>query len=223
MAAGEFIPGRVGLSQTLPHVDEPVFDSVGERSTVQKVLQPKNDRQEQVLVKTAQGMQFLLPIAVLQRDKNDILRLPLRFDQISMQSAGEENSEEVRVVLPVVEETLDIAKTERVTGRVRITKSVSEREAVVDETLARGEVVVERVPINRVVERPAKQRYEGETLIIPIHKEVLVVEKQLMLVEELYITHEQKVEQVHQTVTLRNEDITVERLEETPPDTAESS
>lgn len=221
MATDEFIPGRRELSQTPLQVDEPVFDLERQRGTIQEVLQHTNAQLAQVLVETEQGEQYLLPATILQRDENDVLRLPLRFDQVVVQSTDGEHADEVRIVLPVLEETLNVAKREQVTGRVRITKSVDEREAVVDDTLAGEEITVERVPVNRIVETPAKQRHEGETLIVPIHKEVLVVEKQLMLVEELHIRKEQKEEPVHRTVTLRSEDVTVERVAETPADNTE--
>ena len=60
-------------------------------------------------------------------------------------------------------------------GPVRVRKFVYEREAVVDPPLLRDEVVIERVPINRVVEGPIAARSEEDTLIIPVLEEVLVV------------------------------------------------
>lgn len=221
MATDEFIPGRRELSPTPVQVDEPVFDRVRQHGTIQEVLQHTDAELTQVLVETEQGAQYLLPATLLQRDENGVLRLPLRFDQVVVQSTDGEGPDEVRIVLPILEETLDVTKREQVTGRVRITKSVDEREAVVDDTLAGEEVIVERVPINRLVETPAKQRHEGETLIIPIHKEVLVVEKQLMLVEELHISKEKTEEPVHRTVTLRRQDVTVERVAEARAEEAE--
>lgn len=221
MATSEFIPRRTGLSQTPLQIAEPVIDHAGQRGTIRELLQSTDAQLAQVLIETEEGAELLLPVTILQRDENDILRLPLRFDQVVMRTTAGEGAEEVRIVLPIIEETLDIDKSEQVTGRVRVAKSVSEHEALVHEALAREEVAVERVPIKRIVETPAKQRHEDGTLIIPIHKEVLVVEKQLMLVEELHISKEQKVEQVQQTVTLRTEEATVERVEEARYDDAE--
>lgn len=53
--------------------------------------------------------------------------------------------------------------------------------------LFREDCEVERVPIRRMIDRPAEIRHEGDTLIVPLMEEVLVVEKRLMLREELHI------------------------------------
>jgi uncharacterized protein (TIGR02271 family) len=101
------------------------------------------------------------------------------------------------------------------TGKVRVTKVVHELESVIDEPLFRDEVEVERVLIDRVVDGPVSVRYEDDTMIVPIMEEVLVVEKRLVLKEELHI-HKRRVE-THQPqqVTLRREEVRVERLEST--------
>jgi hypothetical protein len=44
------------------------------------------------------------------------------------------------------------------------------------------------VPINRVVDAPVPVAHVGNTMIISLLEEVLVVEKRLMLKEELHIT-----------------------------------
>jgi uncharacterized protein (TIGR02271 family) len=112
-----------------------------------------------------------------------------------------------------VSEEINIHKEERVSGRVRITKTVHEREAVLEESVQREEVNVERVTVNRVVDELTEQYYEGDTLVIPIYTEVLVVEKRLMLAEELRITKHRYEQPVQETVTLHDEEVTVERLD----------
>ncbi|GAB3542725.1 hypothetical protein GCM10027343_15130 [Noviherbaspirillum agri] len=103
------------------------------------------------------------------------------------------------------------------TGRgVRIHKTVSERQQVVDEPLLREELVVEHVPVGRVVADtdPPQTRYEGNTLVVPVLEEVLVVQKQLLLKEELRITRQQHREATPRTVSLRAEEVTLERFDE---------
>ncbi len=53
--------------------------------------------------------------------------------------------------------------------------------------LFREDCEVERVQVNRMLDQPAEMRQDGDTLIIPLMEEVLVVEKRLMLREELHI------------------------------------
>ena len=123
-----------------------------------------------------------------------------------------------RAVVPVVEEELTVGKREVETGRVRVTKLVHEEQRVVDQPVATEEVVVERVPVNRVVQGPVEVRHEGDTTIIPLLEEVLVVEKRLMLREEVRITKRRTETRRPQNVTLRKEDVKVERVQ---PDTGD--
>jgi len=121
-------------------------------------------------------------------------------------------SDDTRVI-PVIEETLDVQKRQVETGGVRITKVVHEREEVVNVPRVREEVTVERVTLNRIVDTPVSMRQEGDTLIIPLLEEVTVMEKRLMVKEELRITKRRIEEQASQQVTLRREEVVVERLD----------
>jgi uncharacterized protein (TIGR02271 family) len=123
-------------------------------------------------------------------------------------------------VVPVIEETLEIQKRQVETGRVRFTKVVREREDLIDEPLLHDEVTLERRAVNCVVEHPPAMRQEGDTLIIPIVEEILVVEKRLILKEELHITTRQTETHAPQTVTLRHEEVTVKRLPPQDPVTS---
>jgi uncharacterized protein (TIGR02271 family) len=116
-------------------------------------------------------------------------------------------------VIPVIEETLDVQKLQVETGGVRIIKVVHEREEVVNVPRVREEVTVERVTLNRLVDTPVSMRQEGDTLIIPLLEEVIVMEKRLMVKEELRITKHRIEEQASQQVTLRREEVVVERLD----------
>jgi uncharacterized protein (TIGR02271 family) len=91
-------------------------------------------------------------------------------------------------VLPVIEAALEVHTSPVETGRVRIRKMVHAREEIVDSPLLRDEMVIERVSINRVIEAPISARSEEDTVVIPLLEEVLVVEKRLLLKEEVRIT-----------------------------------
>ncbi len=123
---------------------------------------------------------------------------------------GDEQSRDI----PVVKEELDIKKRQVETGRVRVRKVVREYEAVIDEPLEDTQVEVERVAVNTYVEEPAPARREGDTTIIPIHEEVTVVEKRLVLKEEIHITRTHTTRDEPKTVTLRREEAVIERDEE---------
>ena len=104
-----------------------------------------------------------------------------------MTTSGEEQAR----TIPLVEERLHVAAHEGVTGRVRVSTTTETFEEVVRQELRgmRGEVV--RIPVNRTLEPgepPPAPRTERGAMIIPIFEEVLVVEKRLVLKEEVHIT-----------------------------------
>ena len=119
------------------------------------------------------------------------------------------------LVIPVVEERLEVSRERVETGRVRISKSVEAREVVVDDPLKRESVRVEHVPINQVVTGAVPQvREEGDVTVIPILEERVVTRTELVLVEEVRIHRDHSEYHDPQRVTLRKEVVAVERFGE---------
>ncbi|HEU4519377.1 MAG TPA: YsnF/AvaK domain-containing protein [Microvirga sp.] len=114
--------------------------------------------------------------------------------------------------IALVEEEARIDKREVVTGRVRIRTRVEEAEETVRGTLDEEVVEVERVPVDRIVDAAPAVRQDGDVTIIPVMEEVLVVEKRLVLKEELHVRRRRTQESVEVPVTLRRERVEVERL-----------
>ena len=115
-------------------------------------------------------------------------------------------------VIPLVAEQVEFHKRPVETGKVRVTKSVEVQEQVVDVPLQREEVTVERVPVERFVSEVPPVRHEGDTMIVPVMEEVLVVEKRLMVREELRLTTRRTETHEPRTVMLRKEVAHVERF-----------
>jgi uncharacterized protein (TIGR02271 family) len=127
-------------------------------------------------------------------------------------------------VVPIVQEELHVEKQKVETGRVRLTKTVQEREVMVTEPSMQEDIQIERVPVNRWLSEPASVRYEGDIMIIPVMEEVPVVEKRLRLKEELRVTKRQITTQRSEPVRLRTEEVHVERLSpQTPSATSDST
>ncbi len=103
----------------------------------------------------------------------------------------------------LVEERFNIVKTAIETGRVKISTRVEERRETVRDTLRHEEVVVERVPIGRIVDVPPAPRQEGDTWIISVVEETLVLEKRFLLKEEVHVIRTSRLEPFEQEVTLR--------------------
>jgi uncharacterized protein (TIGR02271 family) len=136
-----------------------------------------------------------------------------------MATNSPDHAEDGTIVLPVMREDLHVGIRQVDTGRgVRIHKTVSETPHSIDETLLRDAVEVRRVPVDRIVplsEAPVA-RQEGDTLIVPVLEEILVVEKRLRIKEEVHITRTARHEQYADTVVLRTENVSVERFGDEP-------
>jgi stress response protein YsnF len=134
------------------------------------------------------------------RKSDDEDHLPVLEE--ALRSGTHSLSEEV---IPLVEETAAIGKRQVVSGRVRVQTVTDMVEELAHADVERETVEVTRVPVDKVV--------------------VLVVEKRLVLKEELHIRRRVAAETVEVPVTLRKQRAIVERIapdasnpdEETPP------
>ena len=119
-----------------------------------------------------------------------------------------------RETIPVVEERAVVRKRKRLTGGVRVRTVVHEDEQVVDETLRAEQVEVKRVLLDgRWVAAPVPVRQEGDTTIVTLHEEVVVVETRLRATEEVHLIRRQATSTARKRVTLRREEAVVERLD----------
>ncbi|WP_245565306.1 YsnF/AvaK domain-containing protein [Spirosoma spitsbergense] len=118
--------------------------------------------------------------------------------------------------IPLIEEQLQVGSQVVETGRVKLTKIVHQAPETVTIPLTREEYTIEHVPVNQYVDQPPAPRQQGDTMIYPVLKEVLVVQKRLMLIEEIYVTKHHTQHNETQTVLLRREEVTVERIPAPP-------
>lgn len=115
--------------------------------------------------------------------------------------------------LPVIEEEL-VAGTRQVkTGSVRVQKHVSKQTRQIDTPLLRETVEVRRVEVNRVVESPPPVRREGETIIVPVVEEELIVTKRLVVKEEIHLIKRRTHDKTTQEVVLNRETAEVQRMD----------
>jgi uncharacterized protein (TIGR02271 family) len=113
--------------------------------------------------------------------------------------------------IPLAEERVSVTKREVETGRLRIQVSVEERQDNVPVELFHDEVEVERVAVNKAVSQLPSVRLEGSTTIIPVVEEVVVVEKRLILVEEIHVRRKSVAETREIPVMLRSEQVRIDR------------
>jgi uncharacterized protein (TIGR02271 family) len=195
-----------------------VKDKDGVWGTVVPESLPLPRNAARVVVQTESGQQVLVPTDILIQQPDGSYYLPLRLAELAHASSERGGHQDEPMVMPVLVEDLDVQKRLVETGKVRITKVVHEREAVVDEPLFHDKVAITRVPIQRVVDGPVPVREENGTTIISVVEEVLMVEKRLMLREEIHIRKQRIETHQPQRITLRSEEVQVERVPQADAD-----
>lgn len=120
---------------------------------------------------------------------------------------------EAPAVIPVIEEELVAGSREVKTGTIRVNKQVEQVRKVVTAPAVRDAVEVQRIPVNRVVDSIPQMREEGDILVIPVVEEELVIQKRLVLKEEIHIRRKRTRERISKEVTVNREQATIERLD----------
>jgi stress response protein YsnF len=96
----------------------------------------------------------------------------------------EQTNDKDQVVVPLHAEEVSVAKRRVVTGQVKVGTITRESEQLVEELLEHEHVEVERIAIGKQVDKAPPVREEGDTLIIPILEEIVVVERRLLFLKE---------------------------------------
>jgi uncharacterized protein (TIGR02271 family) len=186
------------------------------------LIETRDQQQGVVLVERAKGDMALLqmengqrvwtPRSYLQKRGDGSYYLPLDIEDIMSHGVETDSDRQTIRIVPIVQEELVVEKQKRETGRVRVHKQVHTRQETVDEPGYIEEVSYERVPVNEIIDAPRTAHFEGNTFVIPLIEEELVITKRLVLREELRITKKRKLTRTKQDVTLRKEDVTVDRI-----------
>ncbi len=170
------------------------------------------------LIRLQDGRELVIPREYLQPRDDNSYRLSVPCSRFLQPEADATAATSVRTaesaVIPAIEEQIVVEQRPVETGRIRIHKHVEEADALVDEPLLQENWDIERVPVNRILtgEAPPEPRYDGETLVLPVLEEVLVVEKRLILREEMRVTRRRQEVRDPQTHRVRSEHVEVERV-----------
>jgi uncharacterized protein (TIGR02271 family) len=188
-----------------------VTDGTGRRGRI--VAHSRSDEGDELIeVVLADEQRAVIPRAMLAEDgQSDGYRLDDEFEMFLRTGVDDAGEVEDAVRIPVIEEELTIGKRTVETGRVRASVVVNERDEMVDVPLTTERVEVERIPINQIVDEPQEPFYEGDTLVVPVVEERLVVQKQLVLTEEVRIRRVAETRDHQERITLRSQDVEIER------------
>jgi stress response protein YsnF len=114
-------------------------------------------------------------------------------------------------VLPLMDERLRLEKRSVEIGRVRVSLSTETTEEILRETLRSRRVEVQRIERGQEVTEVPQTRQEGDVIIVPVVAEILVVEKRLVLKEEIHLRLVETETAVEERAVRRVQHATVER------------
>ncbi len=129
-----------------------------------------------------------------------------------VQQGGDAPDKAPPSVLQLFAEEANVSRRTIETGRVRVATVTHTRDHLVDELLARTSVEVERIPVGRPIDAIPPVQDDADHTIIPIVEETVVVERKLVLKEELHIRRKKTTERYQETVKLRHQTAEVTRL-----------
>lgn len=159
--------------------------------------------QDHVRVRLPGGAVLQLPTDLVRHQPDGSYRAEVSFAELD---PGD------RTYLHEVDEQLRVETHARETGRVRARVVTETVEEPVEAAGWRETVDVERVPVGRPVDAVAPLREEDGVTVIPVYEEVLVVEKRLVLREEVRLVTRREPIPGPGSITLRRQRVDVERL-----------
>jgi stress response protein YsnF len=117
------------------------------------------------------------------------------------------------IVVPLNVEKAYVALRKVERGGVRVRVQTNIREHPIDEILTQERVEIERIAIGRPVNVVPPVREDGDTTVISVFEEVVVVERRLVLKEEIRLRRVRTTERHRESVTLREQKAVIERIE----------
>jgi uncharacterized protein (TIGR02271 family) len=125
---------------------------------------------------------------------------------------AEKTPDKDQAVVPLYAEEVSVSKERVVTGKVKVGTVTRESEQLIDELLEHEHLEIERTPIGKQVDKAPAVREEGDTLIIPILEEVVVVERRLLLKEEVRVRRTREKKPYQERVVVRRQEAVITRV-----------
>ena len=127
------------------------------------------------------------------------------------QSAAERTEDQEQTHIPLLGEEVSVSKKRIVTGQVKISTVTRQHEQLVEALLEHDNVEIERTAVGREVDQAPTVREDGDTLIIPIVEEVVVVERRLVLKEEVRVRRKRETQPYQRRVVVRKQEAVITR------------
>lgn len=124
---------------------------------------------------------------------------------------GASTAHSATVKLPVIEEDLEVLREQASTGAVRVRIGQRDEVRVVNLDAVTEEVDVERIQVGREVDQVVPPWRDGDALVVPVYEETLVLQRRLVLKEEIRLKSRTRRQEWQQEVALRRDEAHVER------------
>jgi stress response protein YsnF len=124
----------------------------------------------------------------------------------------ERQPDDLRIPLHV--EEISVSRHEIEKANVQVALITGTREQLIDEELTHIRVEIERIPIGRTIDVVPPISHEGDVTIIPVVEEIVVVERRVVLKEEVRVRLVSTKEQHQETVVLRQQEAVITREEQ---------
>ena len=112
--------------------------------------------------------------------------------------------------IPIVKEYITVDKEVHET-KIEVSKRVSEETKTLNIPLVHEGYEVKHVTVNKIVDEPPPVRNEGDTVIIPVVREVVIVQKKYEVVEEIHMIKQKTTIPHIQEITLLKEEVQIKR------------
>jgi stress response protein YsnF len=114
-------------------------------------------------------------------------------------------------IIPILEEHVVIGTERATTGTVRVRTVTHEEEHAIDEPVRITDVEVKRVPVDRWTDEPVADRIEGDTRIISVYREEIIVQRRMHVVEEVHVSLRRREERHREIVHTQQTQVVVDR------------
>jgi uncharacterized protein (TIGR02271 family) len=115
--------------------------------------------------------------------------------------------------IPLHAEELSVSRRQTAGDTLQVSTVTREHARFVDEMLNHERVEIERVPIGRPVDAIPLVRQEGDTTIMSVVEETIIIERRLILKEEVHIRRLHVSERHQEAAVLRKQEAVITRIE----------
>jgi stress response protein YsnF len=122
------------------------------------------------------------------------------------------SSDPAEILVPLHAEEVSVERR-KVEQNVRVHIHTVSHDHLIDEAVAQETVEIERVAIGRPVDAVPPVREEGDVTVVSVVEEIIVIERRLILKEEIHLRRVRTIKRHRETVSLREQKADIERAE----------